>query len=224
MRITKIMGAGMAGALLLVAPCAALAQENNVATTPPQPAAAQLAAAQPPSSGPAASFVDPSFPVPTMAKGPGFKLAPLGPDLVKVDFDAYMSSIAHLQTTFSRSTSWPHEGITDAEAMQDMLNEQARFKARTSFAYSVLTPDGRRERGSVYVSPSPVKGYDAVVRMWVTKADYDAGFDAQLYKWVRRWAKAKWPFKSVAYPGRTIAWSDWDGRVAAAKASAAGTN
>ena len=36
-----------------------------------------------------------------------FKLVPLGPELVKIDYDAYMSSIEHLQKTFTRSTSWP---------------------------------------------------------------------------------------------------------------------
>lgn len=157
------------------------------------------------------------FTVPVLAEGPSFKLVPLGPDLVKVDFDAYMSSITHLQTTFTRSTDWPHKDITAADAMKDMENEQARFAARTSFAYAVLTKDGKRERGSVYVSPSPVAGYDAVVRMWVTKAEHEAGFDAELYAWVQEWIARDWPFAKVAYPGRGIAWSDWDARVAAAK-------
>jgi hypothetical protein len=102
--------------------------------------------------------------------------------------------------------------------MKDMETEQGRFQRRESFAYGVLTPDGRRERGSVYVSPSPVAGYDAVVRLWVTKADYDAGFDAELYAWVADWVRTKWPFAKVAYPGRAIDWASWDARVAAGKA------
>ena len=96
-----------------------------------------------------------------------------------------------------------------------METEQARFKNRQSFAYAVLTPDGSRERGSVYVSPSPVASYDAVVRMWVTKADYDAGFDAELYKWVTEWVQTEWPFRKVVYPGRSIDWETWDSVVAA---------
>ena len=99
--------------------------------------------------------------------------------------------------------------------MLDMQTEQGRFKARKSFAYSVLTPDGSRERGSVYVAPSPVAGYDAVVRMWVTKAEYDAGFDAALYKWVTAWVQKDWPFRKAAYPGRSIDWATWDSMVAA---------
>jgi hypothetical protein len=182
------------------------------------PLAAQ---AQPPAAS-APAFVPADFNPPTLIEAPGFKLVPLGPGVVKQDFDAYMSSIDHLQKTFSRSTKWPHPGISDADAMKDMEGEQAAFKARRSFDYSVLTPDGRRERGSVYVSPSPVAGYDAVVRLWVTKADYDAGFDAALYHWVTQWVRKDWPFRKVAYPGRSIDWATWDKMVAANKARKAG--
>ncbi|HQS97066.1 MAG: twin-arginine translocation pathway signal protein [Novosphingobium sp. 16-62-11] len=164
-------------------------------------------------TAPVPPLVPADFAVPTLVEGPGFKLVPLGPDLVKIDFDAYMASIAHLQQTFTRSTDWPHAGLTDADAIKDMEGEQARFRARKSFAYGVLTSDGTRERGSVYVSPSPVAGYDAVVRLWVTKAEHDAGFDAALYAWVQAWVAKEWPFARVAYPGRAIAWGEWDALV-----------
>lgn len=160
------------------------------------------------------AFVPADFKVPTLIEGPGFKLVPLGPALVKIDFEAYMSSAEHLQKTFTRSTDWPHPGITDADAMRDMETEQARFQARTSFAYAVLTPDGSRERGCVYVYPAKGEGHDAVVTMWVTKAEHDAGFDAALYAWVQGWMKQDWPFAKVVYPGRSMDWAEWDALVA----------
>ncbi len=180
-----------------------------------------MAAAAGEAESPAPSaFVPADFAVPTLAEAEGFKLVPLGPELVQIDFDAYMSSIDHLQKTFTRSTSWPHPDISNADAMQDMENEQARFEKRESFAYAVLTPDGSRERGSLYVSPSAIDGYDAVVRMWVTKAEYDAGFDAELYAWATDWMRTEWPFAKIAYPGRAIDWATWDAMVAAAKDAA----
>ncbi|MEO5587073.1 MAG: twin-arginine translocation pathway signal protein [Novosphingobium sp.] len=215
----KIAGAGLMAAMLTLSANPAFA---DVAAAPtPTPAAVPAAAAPMPAAPAPTTFVPANFTVPTLVEGPGFKLVPLGPELVKVDFDAYMSSIEHLQKTFSRSTGWPRQGITDADAMRDMENEQARFRGRKSFAYAVLTPDGTRERGSVYVRPSPVKGHDAVVSMWVTKADYDAGFDAELYQWVTAWIQQDWPFKAVAYPGRATEWAAWDALVAANKAAAA---
>lgn len=184
----------------------------------PAPAVlARPADANPAPSAPLATFVAPDFPVPTLVETTTFKLVPLGPDVVKIDFDAYMSSIEHLQKTFSRSTDWPHPGIRDADAMRDMDNEQGRFRRRESFAFAVLTPDGRRERGSVYVAPSRVRGYDAVVSLWVTKAEYDAGFDAELYSWVVAWMRKDWPFARIAYPGRAIAWDQWDAMTAKAR-------
>ena len=215
----RLKRAHLTVAMLVATSCSALtgtavAAQTNPAVPQPAPAAASTPATRPP-------LVPADFKVPTLVETPGFKLVPLGPDLVKLDFDAYMSSIEHLQKTFSRSTNWPREGITDADAMRDMEGEQARFKSRRSFAYGVLTPDGTRERGSVYVSPSPVPGYDAIVRLWVTKADYDAGFDAELYQWVTTWIRTQWPFAKVAYPGRTIEWGTWDALVAANKAKPA---
>lgn len=186
-----------------------------VTITPIHPAFAQGSEAQ---TAPAPStFVAADFPVPTLVETPGFKLVPLGPALVDIDFAAYMSSIEHLQQTFTRSKGWPRADITAAEAMTDMETEERRFQRRESFAYAVLTPDGSRERGCVYVYPSTVPGHDAVVRLWVTKAEFDAGFDQELYAWTQQWVAQAWPFKAVAYPGRAIAWDEWDRLVAAAK-------
>ncbi len=172
--------------------------------------ATPIAAQEPGAAVPPAPFIAADFQVPTLVEGPGFKLVPLGPALVDIDFAAYMSSIEHLQQTFTRSKGWPRADITAAEAMTDMLTEQGRFARRESFAYAVLTPDGTRERGCVYVYPGTVPGYDAEVRLWVTKAEFDAGFDAELYAWTKAWITKDWRFNNVAYPGRAIPWETWD--------------
>ena len=212
----RIKSATLALAMLTPIQCSAYAQDTaaNVSV----PGATPLIPSAMPESGLGTSFIAEDFQVPTVVETPGFKIMPLGPILVKIDFDAYMSSIDHLQKTFTRSTTWPHKDISDADAMRDMETEHARFTKREAFAYAVLTPDGGRERGSVYVRPSTVRGYDAEVSMWVTKAEYDAGFDAELYAWVKRWMQTDWPFENVAYPGRSIEWSTWDSAVAASTA------
>ncbi|MEL7319453.1 MAG: twin-arginine translocation pathway signal protein [Pseudomonadota bacterium] len=162
------------------------------------------------------SFAGLDLDPPVLTETEGFKLVPLGPDLTKIDYEAYMSSIEHLQATFTRSTGWPHAGLTMDDAVKDMETEAARFERRESFAYAVLTPDGSRERGCVYVYPG-VGEYDAVVRLWVTKAEYDAGFDEELYAWTQEWIAQDWPFSNVAYPGRAIAWEEWDALTAKAE-------
>ena len=202
---------------LLIAGCAE--ETSDVAEAVPVPEPVEAEASETPEA-PAeettvnTAFIPATFDAPTLIEAQGFKLVPLGPDLVDIDYEAYMSSIEHLQKTFTRSDRWPHAGISDADAMLDMENEQARFENRESFAYAVLTPDGTRERGCVYVYPSNIEGYDAVVRLWVTKAEYDAGFDEELYAWASDWVASDWPFETVAYPGRAIEWATWDGLVA----------
>lgn len=188
---------------------AACSPEDGPAPDPaPQPEATTIA--DTPERAPT-TFVSDDFEVPTRVEGEGFILVPLGPELVQIDYDAYMSSIDHLQRTFTRSTRWPTEDISAADAMLDMETEQSRFEARTSFAYAVLTPDGSRERGCVYVYPSPKPGYDAMVRMWVTQAEFDAGFDPELQAWAEQWLADAWPFEAVAWPGRGIDWDTWEG-------------
>lgn len=158
----------------------------------------------------ASAFIPAEFEAPVLVETESFNLVPLGPALVDLDYAAYMSSIEHLQKTFTRSESWPHEEIDGEDAMQDMLNEQGRFQRRESFAYAVLSKDGKREMGCVYLRPSSKPGYDAEVALWVTQADYDAGFDDELYEWARQWVAESWPFAAVAYPGRAIEWTVWD--------------
>lgn len=144
-------------------------------------------------------FVAPDFQVPTNVKMSTYQLVPLGPDLAKHDFDAYMSSIDHLRATFS-SGNWPNDKITMADAMKDVEGEKARFQARKSFTYAVLTLDGSKELGCVYISPSRQPGFDAQVRMWVTKAEFDKGFETKLRADMKNWVATAWPFKNVAWP------------------------
>ncbi|MEX2301947.1 MAG: hypothetical protein WD733_13480 [Bryobacterales bacterium] len=157
-----------------------------------------------------AAFIPQDFEPPVSAEGDGFILKPLGPDVMQADYDAYMSSIEHLQKTFTRTDKWPREGLTIDDAAEDMANEKRRFDARESFAYAVLTVDGSRERGCVYVRPAGKPGYDAAVQLWVTKAEFDDGFDELLYSWTIEWIDSEWPFETVAYPGRNISWAEWE--------------
>lgn len=153
-------------------------------------------------------FVPGDFQPPKIHRTSSFQLVPLGPGLEKLDYDAYMSSIDHLHATFSTG-KWPHDKLTMEDARKDVEGEMARFESRKAFTYAVLTPDGSREIGCVYIRPGGKRGYDAQVAMWVTKADYDRGFEKPLFEEVKAWLSTSWPFQSVAWPGRTISKQEW---------------
>lgn len=154
----------------------------------------------------AAPFVPADFQVPEIYTDPQgkYKLKPLGPQYAKHDYKAYMSSIEHLQKTFSYSTNWPRPGITMAEAIADVEGELKSFQERRKFTYAVLNMTETQELGCVYISPSPKEGYDAQVRMWVTQFQYDLGFEKTLYQDMRAWIKSRWPFGKVAFLGHEI--------------------
>jgi hypothetical protein len=149
-------------------------------------------------------FVPEDFHVPMSHQTSTYKLVPLGPKYARQDFDAYMGSIEHLQKTFTFSTRWPHAGLTMADAVKDVEGEQERFQSRRSFTYAVLTIDESKELGCVYISPSPKQGYDAQIRMWVIREQFDKGFEAELLAEVKKWMSASWPFRSIAYLGHGI--------------------
>ena len=73
-----------------------------------------------------------------------------------------------------------------------------------------LSPDKQTTLACVYINPSTKDGYDATVRIWVTKQGAAAGLDPVLEKAVREWVKAKFPFKKVAYPGRDMPMTEWN--------------
>jgi hypothetical protein len=164
------------------------------------------AASQP--SSPTLVPVD--FEPPIEVEGDGFVLVPLDTQITALDYAAYMSSIEHLQQTFTFTTSWPNADVTMEAALQDMENEQAQFESRKSFPYAVLNPERTKELGCVYVRPSKKEGYDAAVRLWVTAESFAAGFDEELYVWTQHWVESAWPFENVAYPGRRIPMDEWE--------------
>lgn len=145
-----------------------------------------------------APFVAADFAVPQVYKTATFQLVPLGPALAKHDFDAYMSSIDHLRSTFGGG-KWPHAGITMDDAMKDVEGEKARFDARKSFTYAVLSLDGTKELGCVYIRPSRKPGFDAKVAMWVTKAEFDQGLQPKLLAETKAWLAKAWPFKNPEF-------------------------
>ena len=185
------------GSVVLLAGCGAAEPPAGEPTTEASPSEAR-------------SFIPVDFEPPREVEGPGFVLVPLDTGVTELDYKAYMSSVEHLQKTFTYSTSWPREDLTMEDAVKDMENEHAQWEQRKSFPYAVLDPAKTRERGCLYVRPSRKQGYDAAVRLWVTAAEHASGFDQELYDWARAWVADVWPFERVAYPGHEIPMDEWE--------------
>jgi len=112
------------------------------------------------------------FPVPEQLETEEFRLRMLTVnDLVK-DYDAVMSSVEHLKSTFSVITEddWP-EGLTLEENLIDLGWHQREFTLGFSLAYTVMNLDESVCLGCVYFEPTSKADYDVVITMWVRESE-----------------------------------------------------
>ena len=103
----------------------------------------------------------------------------------------------------------PHEGLTIEDDLVDLGWHQREFARRSSFAYTMMTPDEGRCLGCVYIMPTRKRGHDCKVEMWVRADALASGLDEELYRTVRAWIAIVWPFTSPAFPGRAISFEEW---------------
>jgi hypothetical protein len=152
-------------------------------------------------------FVPPEFEIPAKLETKEFRLRMLTVNDVVKDYDAVMTSVAHLKTIWPGG-SWP-EGLTFEQDLIDLGWHQKEFQMRRSFAYTVVTPSESQVIGCVYINPTAKRGYDAVVSLWARQSELASGLESRLYSEVREWIAREWPFKKVAFPGRDIDWTTW---------------
>jgi len=130
-------------------------------------------------------------------------------DLVK-DYDAVMSSRGHIHGVFGPGDTWPEDDLTLEQDLIDLGWHQKEFQNRSSFAYTVMSPDEKICLGCVYIMPSSNQDYDARVIMWSRKSEQHPELDQFLFENVRNWIDSKWPFRKAAYPGRLISWDQYN--------------
>jgi hypothetical protein len=157
---------------------------------------------------PPAPFVPIDFPTPAGLETPEFRLRMLTVNEVVKDFDAVVTSAEHLKQVFPGGT-WP-DGLTLEQDLIDLGWHQKEFQNRSSFAYTVVTPSESRVLGCVYIYPARKRGNDAVVYLWARQSELAGGLEERLTAAVKGWIIDEWPFRRVAYPGRGIAWEEYE--------------
>ena len=96
-------------------------------------------------------FVDEDFEVPEELVTGDFRLRMLTVNDVVKDCDAVMASRPNLLRLFPGS--WP-EGLTLEANLIDLGWHQKEFMRRTSFTYTVVSLDGAKVLGCVYIHPT----------------------------------------------------------------------
>jgi hypothetical protein len=153
-------------------------------------------------------LVPENFEVPERLEGPGYHLRMLSVSDVDKDFDAVVESADRLRGLLDPGSPWP-DGITKEEDLIDLAWHQREFTIRHSFAYTVMASDESRCLGCMYIFPSDRRAYDAKVFYWARSGPDAEARDEDLGRRIRDWLATRWPFASVAYPGRDLSWDDW---------------
>lgn len=152
-------------------------------------------------------MVSSQFQVPTQVVTDLFLVRPLVVGDAKADYEAWTSSIEHLQGIFGPNSSWPSLDMTLEDNAIDLAWHQREYEIGSSFAYTVFNTDNTVCLGCVYVGPARKVGYDAEVFYWVRANQADKGLDKVLGAFVHDWISKYWPFTSVVYPGRSLSWA-----------------
>ena len=159
----------------------------------------------------AKKFIPTNFKIPEVLETDSFRLRMLTINDVKLDYDAVMTSIDHLQKTkpFGPRSNWPTQDLTFEQDLIDLGWHQKEFQRKTSFTYTMMNLDETECLGCMYIYPSDYPNYDAIIFMWVRQSEVANGLDKILFSSVKKWIQDKWPFMKVAYPGRDINWNEF---------------
>jgi hypothetical protein len=159
-------------------------------------------------------LVQPSFVPPESANLDGFTLEVLGPRHAEADFMAVSSSKEHIRHVFGPGNGWPDAEITFEHNLADLTRHADEFDRREAFAYAMLkSPE---YVGCLYIKP---------IKSRIAQDRRKALFDAQAFFWLSsvqrslsemsvhaelaNWLDDHWPFRAVAWPGRTQSWVEW---------------
>ncbi len=147
-----------------------------------------------------ARLVPPDFLLPSMPQIKDYAWNILEPTILSPDYQALLD----------RAGATGPTSITKAHDYGELKRHEWEFQNQTAYSWGILTADKTQELGCVYINPSKKQGYEAQVRIWVTRQGAEAGLEPVLEAAVREWIKTKWPFQKVAYPGRDIPMPQWN--------------
>ena len=111
----------------------------------------------------------------------------------------------------TRGGGWPTEAVTKEYNYVDLVWHEQEFREERSFAYIVRDADGGY-LGCCYLSPmgrrtqltEALVRYDVDVSWWVTTDAYAQGYYQKLYRALRRWLAAEFPFWDAWYSNLEI--------------------
>lgn len=153
-------------------------------------------------------FTPKDFAIPAGLETADFRIRQLMISDVVKDYDAVMTSEAHLKGVLSPNGQWP-TGLTFEQDLIDLGWHHKEFQRRRSFAYTVMSLDEGVCLGCLYIEPTRLPDHDAEAYCWI-RASHAEALDDKLFETLRAWLADVWPFKAVVFPGRTTSWAAFE--------------
>lgn len=161
-------------------------------------------------------LVPAAFEPPTRVSLDGFTLEVLAPCHADADFQAVKSSTNDIRHVFGPENDWPAADITFEQNLADLERHAQEFERRDAFAYAMLKSPTEYV-GCLYIKPiksrradDPRKAlFDAQAFFWLSSVP-NALPAARVHATLDRWLSDHWPFRALAWPGRTQAWVEWE--------------
>ena len=147
-------------------------------------------------------FLPTEFTIPAVVQTERFRMRSITIHDAFKDYDAVMSSRAHLWRRFGAIWGWPEADLTIEQNIIDLAWHQKEFQLRSSFDYAVMSLDERRLLGCVYIDPPDASGTDADVWFWARQSELSTGLEEQLGEFVASWLASAWPLKKVTLNGQ----------------------
>lgn len=157
-------------------------------------------------------FYPDDAPIPEGLRTDAFVLRPLRASDCDRDYDTVMAS-AELLLVKSNG-HWPRPGFTWDENLKDLQEHEADHLARRAFTYTVVTPDGARCLGCVYLNPlhdvlrifgadetalATVGADETAVHFWARQDELARDLDRTLFDALRPWLASAWAFRRALY-------------------------
>lgn len=111
----------------------------------------------------------------------------------------------------TRGGGWPTEPVSPEANYVDLVWHELEFREGYSYTY-VVRDAGGHYLGCCYLYPvgrrvpfsDMLAQHDVDVSWWVTQDAFDAGYYSALYRALRRWTRASFPFESPYFSNTDI--------------------
>ncbi|PFH08896.1 hypothetical protein BCF11_1271 [Collimonas sp. PA-H2] len=164
------------------------------------------------------SFIPDGYAPPQAYKSDSFCLEILSPQFAAQDFASVTASANAIRHVFGPANGWPDPHMSYAENLADLERHEREFFAREACAYAILSHDKEAYLGCLYIKPIKSRiendlrksAYGAQAFFWLDTRENTSNFAEQVLAELQTWMKEAWPFKAIAFPGRTTGWSEWE--------------